>query len=1119
MTEYLTNYEKNMQRHLIRKGDIEFYFLPGGGLYEIRYGSMMLNQYSGTIFDYSPVNIYLRLFDADGNIIWTPLLGPHADSEIIASETSISARGAFNGLNYQADFIIGFQNEWFWKVSLTNETSSKLLTDLVYYQDVGLAERGGIKRNEYYTSQYIDHRVFNHKTAQSVIFSRQNEKCGNHNPVLLSGCIEGTEGFLTDGASFFGSESRLNGQPEALCKKEFDSKVYQGEFACHCIASSRLRLNPGEKNTRTFFTRFINDHPDTLGEKDINLVPDACSLPGSTPATALEFNKIKSIFNTAKYYNSNDLTQHEINKYYPSEKLHLESNRNGYLAFFTHEHKHVVLKNKELLVERPHGHMLRSAGDIYPQESVKSSCVWMNGVFASHISSGNISFNQCVSNVRSTWNLLPNGGLRIFIDNGSGWQLLGVPSVFEMDFNSSRWLYSNETNIIEITAMIEDNIKQNIIITAKVISGNPVHFLATVNLTMGGNEYDYEIPVQVTSNSISASPGVKSLMSQYLPDYTLEITGDKDATYGMDEQLYSDSIHRGHPLATILKNNSNNFELRISGNSGTPDCGNAAPQTGDIPFLERLFNNRNISGKNNGTSRIASIFPWFIHNALIHFSTPYGLEQYSGAAWGVRDICQGPVEMLISLGHPEVVRKILLTVFSHQYQHSGGWPQWFMFDRYYKIQQEESHGDVIIWPLKAVCEYIENTNDFSIMDAPLPYTTRDFGFSIEKEPLSLHIEKLLNNIKNSFVPGTHLIRYGGGDWNDSLQPLDHQAAEHLVSAWTVQLLYQMLIRFAKVCRKGNMPYEELEKLACGIKSDFNKYLVKDGITAGFALFDDNCTVERLLLHPSDKTTGIKHRLLPVNRGIISEIFTPRQAEEHIKMLKEFLLMPDGAHLMDTAPAYDGGKCHIFKRAETASYFGREISTNYIHAHLRYAEAMAKTGNAEELFQALLTANPVAIEQSVPNALPRQSNSYFSSSDGDFSDRYQAMRDFWKLREGKIKVKGGWRIYSSGPGIYVNLLITVLCGIRREYDTLVIDPVIAKSAGEITLDTEIAGRICSFVFRPEKQEHSPSEIKINGKKATYKYCSNPYRSGGAEFDLDYFAKQLNDTQTNIIEVTL
>ena len=58
--------------------------------------------------------------------------------------------------------------------------------------------------------------------------------------------------------------------------------------------------------------------------------------------------------------------------------------------------------------------------------------------------------------------------------------------------------------------------------------------------------------------------------------------------------------------------------------------------------------------------RAGEIFPWFIHNALVHYLSPRGLEQYSGGGWGTRDVCQGPVELLLALGRFEPVRDLLL---------------------------------------------------------------------------------------------------------------------------------------------------------------------------------------------------------------------------------------------------------------------------------------------------------------------------------------------------------------------------------------------------------------------------------------------------------------------------
>ena len=80
--------------------------------------------------------------------------------------------------------------------------------------------------------------------------------------------------------------------------------------------------------------------------------------------------------------------------------------------------------------------------------------------------------------------------------------------------------------------------------------------------------------------------------------------------------------------------------------------------------------------------RLNDLLRWYPVDAMVHFTTPHGLEQYSGAAWAVRDVTQGPVEFLVATGNPGPVRDILRVVYEHQDRATGDWPQWFMFDRY-----------------------------------------------------------------------------------------------------------------------------------------------------------------------------------------------------------------------------------------------------------------------------------------------------------------------------------------------------------------------------------------------------------------------------------------------------
>ena len=37
-------------------------------------------------------------------------------------------------------------------------------------------------------------------------------------------------------------------------------------------------------------------------------------------------------------------------------------------------------------------------------------------------------------------------------------------------------------------------------------------------------------------------------------------------------------------------------------------------------------------------ARIDTVLPWFTQNALVHYLSPRGLEQFSGGAWGTRDV-------------------------------------------------------------------------------------------------------------------------------------------------------------------------------------------------------------------------------------------------------------------------------------------------------------------------------------------------------------------------------------------------------------------------------------------------------------------------------------------------
>ena len=119
--------------------------------------------------------------------------------------------------------------------------------------------------------------------------------------------------------------------------------------------------------------------------------------------------------------------------------------------------------------------------------------------------------------------------------------------------------------------------------------------------------------------------------------------------------------------------------------------------------------------------------------------------------------------------------------------------------------------------------------------------------------------------------------------------------------------------------------------------------------------------------------------------------------------------------------------------------------------------MAMLGEAEALWEALAVANPIAVTDRLAHASPRQRNCYFSSSDASFGDRYAASANWERVKEGLVPVDGGWRIYSSGPGLFANLLFRHALGIRRHFGKRIVAPVLPPSLGELRLALTVDGR--------------------------------------------------------------
>ncbi|MEX2493602.1 MAG: hypothetical protein WD425_17770, partial [Nitrospirales bacterium] len=709
---------------LANSSGLVFEFFQSGGLFRAMCDEVMINQILGNPLEGSLNNVYLRLRTGDA-ITFVPLIGPLSPGTFAYTQDQARWQGHWQDLAYTCSLTLHPEATlWFWTIEIHNTTSTDRLCDVIYTQDIGLASEGAVRNNEAYCSHYIDHHVLTHNAYGHVVCSRQNQAYEDQHPWLMQGSTTYTRGFVTDGLPFFGLAYKHTNIPVGLTQDCLVNVKQQYEMAFCGLQSDILRMAPGESRSVTFYAEYVPHHPEPTQAVDADRIPSTINriqgLQDRPPARVfIPQPADNSILHNLQMLNGLDLTDDDVQDLFPDRRRHGEIHDGTLLSFFHGDATHVVFKAKEQLVERQHGHILRSGSALLPHDDGLSSTTYMAGVFHSHLSIGNTSFNKLLSITRTPFNIFKTSGLRIFMKRGATYHLLGMPSCFEISLNSCRWRYKTDQGWIVVNAWVSS---EEAAAFLSIESDRTDTFVILSNLVLGNHELDHQGHIEIDAQEATATlrPHASTDMAQRYPDTVFYITTSEPTKVehiGTDEKLFTDHQSRGLPYLTFQTKPIQTFSLAITGSIINADhakilCTKYQTQPAHLKqdqqaswaFWQLLGRQFHVSRPKSNPlcDKLNDIFYWYVHNAMVHLTIPHGLEQFSGAAWGVRDVCQGPIELLLATQHHPEAKQILLTVFSQQYEETADWPQWFMFDRFATIQHPESHGDIILWPLKAL---------------------------------------------------------------------------------------------------------------------------------------------------------------------------------------------------------------------------------------------------------------------------------------------------------------------------------------------------------------------------------------------------------------------------------
>lgn len=1085
-------------------GDIDKFCVQlnrNGQLLSASAGDVLLSRSLGNAVEGGLARMFLRVHFAD-SMEWYVLLGPAtALSSFVCKGTLAQWKGTVAGCTVQLSLRVDVEAAtMLWDVDVTNRSTNVLHIDTVWVQDIGLAARGALLSNEAYTAHYVDESVLEDAACGPILSFRQNLPQAGQHPWLMAACVTGAASYATDAVDVYGNGYRCGEDAVCLQQIPLSNRRYQYEFSCAGLQARPVKLAAEALAQFRYAATYVADHPAASSAADRTALESMCTLANQSFEHTLKTQPLATpnLVVRTELAHGRDLSQTELHEWFPAEWRHVEHREETVMSFFCNTDTHVVTRAKEAAVERPHGTILVGNADRDSIREVLATTVYMHGVFTAQTVYGNTSFHKMNSLPREPLGLSRASGMRIYFESGTDWRMLGTPSAFAMTRDACRWVYVLDEETITVNVALNGD-RDAFKISVQTCSAAR-RFMVSNQLVMGSAESDLNASLEVNAaeriltladlaQNLPAERDIQLAFGLSWSDATaIEAIGGADLLEadGDDSLL----VLRTQPTEQI----DLTLTASLQGAADVAEKLKSVDSAADGTYWTRFNRGLDCSMEIDSVARLRDILRWYSHNALIHYASPHGLEQYTGAAWGTRDACQGPFEYFIAQQHHELARSILLKIFATQYVDSGDWPQWFMHDEYFDIAQRHAHGDIVVWPLKALAMYLSSTGDLEILNVNVPYLGADNQPADLVGSVAGHIEKTLDRIEHEFIPETALIRYGGGDWDDSLQPVSSDLAARLVSGWTVALLAQSLAELEATLANSSLK-SRVANLSARVRADFRRYVLIDGVVTGFLLYDETLQTAEPLLHPRDTRTGTYNRLIPMTRSIIAGLLTREEADLQMQRITDYLQHPDGVRLMDRPMPYSGGLETFFKRAESAANFGREIGLQYVHAHIRYAEALAKLGDGDRFFKALLTICPICIEQTVPNAEMRQSNMYFSSSDAAFLNRADAADNFDALRDGTVAVKGGWRLYSSGPGLYFGLVIRQLFGLRELANAWIFDPVLPKELDGIVLTWELLGRSVQIAYQIKRACAGPQSIQCGDRILKVTREINPYREGG------------------------
>jgi cyclic beta-1,2-glucan synthetase len=402
-----------------------------------------------------------------------------------------------------------------------------------------------------------------------------------------------------------------------------------------------------------------------------------------------------------------------------------------------------------------------------------------------------------------------------------------------------------------------------------------------------------------------------------------------------------------------------------------------------------------------------------------------GFYQSSGA-YGFRDQLQDVMALCVS--SPAVARGHILRAAARQFT-AGDVQHWWLPTTGQGIKTRIS--DNRIWLAFVVTRYLEVTEDFAVLDEPVPFLAggplraeqhEEFAAPAAISPASLY-EHCVRALDCSLTIGTHgLPLFGSGDWNDGMNRVGAEGRGE--SVWLGWFLHAALMRFAPVAeRRGETAKAaDWRKHAFALQQAIDRE-AWDGDWYRRGYFDDGT--------PLGSVTSEECRIDSIAQSwaVISGAGDKGHAARAMAAVNAQLVSrSDGLIKLFTPPfdhtPHDPGYIKAYPPGL------RENGGQYTHAAVWNVIAFAMLGNGDRAAELFSLLNPINHASTRAGIHRYKVEPYVICA-----DVYSAPDHVGR---------GGWTWYTGSAGWMYRAGVESILGIHLRGKTLTIDPCIPRA---------------------------------------------------------------------------